>query len=129
MPRLTIRASPAPPQRRGQPRPLHPPRGGAARTRPSGRPPLGAGRGSGVESGQKEAALALGLSPMQITLQVELPNAVRTTLPSIVSVFIGPWKDTTLLFIIEIIDFFQIFKQILFPNFSCLKGDLFFTKS
>ena len=31
--------------------------------------------------------------------------------------------------VIEIIDFFQIFKQILFPNFSCLKGDLFFTKS
>ena len=63
-----------------------------------------------VDSGQKEAALALGLSPMQIKLQVELPNAVRTTLPSIVSVFIGLWKDTTLLFIIEIIDFFRIAK-------------------
>ena len=56
-----------------------------------------------VDSGQKEAALALGLSPMQTKLQVELPNAVRTTLPSIVSVFIGLWKDTTLLFIINII--------------------------
>ena len=63
-----------------------------------------------VDSGQKEAALALGLSPMQIKMQVELPNAVRTTLPSIVSVFIGLWKDTTLLFIIEIIDFFRIAK-------------------
>ena len=64
-----------------------------------------------VDSGQKEvASLALGLSPMQIKLQVELPNAVRTTLPSIVSVFIGLWKDTTLLFIIEIIDFFRIAK-------------------
>jgi len=63
-----------------------------------------------VDSGQKEAALALGLSPMQIKLQIELPNAVRTTLPSIVSVFIGLWKDTTLLFIIEIIDFFRISK-------------------
>ena len=63
-----------------------------------------------VDSGQKEAALALGLSPMQVKLQVELPNAVRTTLPSIVSVFIGLWKDTTLLFIIEIIDFFRIAK-------------------
>ena len=63
-----------------------------------------------VDKGQKEAALALGLSPLQIKLQVELPNAVRTTLPSIVSVFIGLWKDTTLLFIIEIIDFFRISK-------------------
>ena len=53
---------------------------------------------------------AIGLSPMQIKLQVELPNAVRTTLPSIVSVFIGLWKDTTLLFIIEIVDFFRIAK-------------------
>lgn len=63
-----------------------------------------------VDSGQKEAALALGLSPTQIKLQIELPNAVRTTLPSIVSVFIGLWKDTTLLFIIEIVDFFRISK-------------------
>ena len=59
-----------------------------------------------VDSGQKEAALALGLSPFQTKMQVELPNAVRTTLPSIVSVFIGLWKDTTLLFIINILDFF-----------------------
>ena len=48
-----------------------------------------------VDKGQKEAAVALGLSPLQTKLQVELPNAVRTTLPSIVSVFIGLWKDTT----------------------------------
>lgn len=63
-----------------------------------------------VDKGQKEAAVALGLSPLQTKMQVELPNAVRTTLPSIVSVFIGLWKDTTLLFIIEIIDFFRISK-------------------
>jgi len=65
-----------------------------------------------VDSGQKEAALALGLSPMQIRLQVELPNAIRTTLPSIVSVFIGLWKDTTLLFIVNILDFFKLSKDI-----------------
>jgi general L-amino acid transport system permease protein len=69
-----------------------------------------------VDSGQKEAALALGLSPMQTKLQVELPNAVRTTLPSIVSVFIGLWKDTTLLFIINILDFFKLAKDL--PNTS-----------
>jgi len=69
-----------------------------------------------VDSGQKEAALALGLSPLQTKLQVELPNAVRTTLPSIVSVFIGLWKDTTLLFIINILDFFKLAKDL--PNTS-----------
>ena len=69
-----------------------------------------------VDSGQKEAALALGLSPIQTKLQVELPNAVLTTLPSIVSVFIGLWKDTTLLFIINILDFFKLAKDL--PNTS-----------
>lgn len=67
-----------------------------------------------VDSGQKEAAAALGLSPMQTKMQVELPNAVRTTLPSIISVFIGLWKDTTLLFIVNILDFFKLAKDL--PN-------------
>ena len=67
-----------------------------------------------VDSGQKEAAAALGLSPMQTKIQVELPNAVRTTLPSIISVFIGLWKDTTLLFIVNILDFFKLAKDL--PN-------------
>ena len=67
-----------------------------------------------VDSGQKEAAAALGLSPFQTKMQVELPNAVRTTLPSIVSVFIGLWKDTTLLFIVNILDFFKLAKDL--PN-------------
>lgn len=67
-----------------------------------------------VDSGQKEAAAALGLSPLQTKIQVELPNAVRTTLPSIISVFIGLWKDTTLLFIVNILDFFKLAKDL--PN-------------
>tara|TARA_Y100000768_G_C23988331_1_gene690384 strand:+ start:3436 stop:5505 length:2070 start_codon:yes stop_codon:yes gene_type:complete len=64
-----------------------------------------------VDSGQKEAAVALGLNPIQTKLLVELPNAIRTTLPSIVSVFIGLWKDTTLLLIINILDFFLLAKN------------------
>ena len=67
-----------------------------------------------VDSGQKEAAVALGLTPMQAKRLVELPNAIRTTLPTIVSQFIGLWKDTTLLFIINILDFFKIAKDM--PN-------------
>lgn len=67
-----------------------------------------------VDSGQKEAAMALGLTPIQTKRLVELPNAIRTTLPTIVSQFIGLWKDTTLLFIINILDFFKIAKDM--PN-------------
>jgi len=61
-----------------------------------------------VDSGQKEASIALGLSPIQTKQYVELPNAIRTTLPSIVSVFIGLWKDTTLLYLIGVMDFLKI---------------------
>jgi len=67
-----------------------------------------------VPQGQIEAATALGLTPVQTKLFVELPNAVRTTLPSIVGVFIGLWKDTTLVFIVGILDLFKLSKDL--PN-------------
>ena len=61
-----------------------------------------------VRTGQIEAATALGLSPLQIKLTVILPNSVRTTLPSLVSLLIGLWKDTTLIFIIGVFDFYKV---------------------
>ena len=65
-----------------------------------------------INSGQIEAATALGMNPNQIKTTVILPNAVRTTLPSLVSLLIGLWKDTTLIFIIGIFDFFKIAKDL-----------------
>ena len=65
-----------------------------------------------ISGGQIEAATALGLNPNQIKLTVILPNSVRTTLPSLVSLLIGLWKDTTLIFIIGIFDFFKIAKDL-----------------
>ena len=61
-----------------------------------------------VPSGQIEAATALGLSNMQTKLLVELPNAIRTTLPTIVSLFIGLWKDTTLLYLLGVHEMFNL---------------------
>ena len=63
-----------------------------------------------VPRGQIEAAVALGLSPTQVKLFVELPAAVRTTLPAIVSIFIGLWKDTTLVYLLGVLDVFAISK-------------------
>jgi general L-amino acid transport system permease protein len=63
-----------------------------------------------VPHGQIEAAIALGLSPMQTKLYVELPSAIRTTLPAIVSIFIGLWKDTTLVYLVGVLDFFNVAK-------------------
>lgn len=65
-----------------------------------------------ISGGQIEAATALGLNPNQIKITVILPNSVRTTLPSLVSLLIGLWKDTTLIFIIGIFDFFKIAKDL-----------------
>ncbi len=65
-----------------------------------------------ISGGQIEAATALGLNPNQVKLTVILPNSVRTTLPSLVSLLIGLWKDTTLIFIIGIFDFFKIAKDL-----------------
>ena len=56
-----------------------------------------------VDKGQKEAAVALGLSPYKQNCKLNCLMLLGLHLPSIiVSVFIGLWKDTTLLFIIEI---------------------------
>ena len=57
-----------------------------------------------VPAGQVEAAQALGLSWFQTTRFVVLPQALRVALPGLVNVFIGVYKDTTLVVIIGLLD-------------------------
>ncbi|MFL2498423.1 MAG: amino acid ABC transporter permease [Candidatus Thalassarchaeum sp.] len=61
-----------------------------------------------VSSGQVEAAHAVGLSPMQTKLFVELPSAIRTTVPALVSSVIGLWKDTSLVYLLGVHDGFNL---------------------
>lgn len=65
-----------------------------------------------IPNGQYEAATALGLSPNQIKLQIELPQAIRTTLPAIVSMMIGMLKDTSLVYFFGIYDAFRVAKDL-----------------
>jgi general L-amino acid transport system permease protein len=58
-----------------------------------------------VPAGQYQAARALGLGYWRTTGLVVLPQALRVTLPNIVSIFIGLFKDTTLVFVVGIFDF------------------------
>jgi general L-amino acid transport system permease protein len=51
----------------------------------------------GIPSGQFEAARALGLSPPRMMTLVILPQALRSTIPSMISHFISLFKDTSLL--------------------------------
>jgi general L-amino acid transport system permease protein len=61
-----------------------------------------------IGRGQYEGARALGLSYWQMMGKIVLPQALKISIPNIVGTFIGLFKDTTLVMIIGIYDFFGI---------------------
>ena len=61
-----------------------------------------------LSRGQVEAARALGLPGWQTTMLIELPQAIRNVIPAIVGQFIALFKDTSLVYIIGMLDVVQI---------------------
>ena len=61
-----------------------------------------------VSPQQSQAAQALGLKPWQATLFITLPQGLRNIIPAIVGQFISLFKDTSLVFIIGMIDLVEI---------------------
>ncbi len=57
-----------------------------------------------LPKGQYEAADALGLDFWKATRLIVMPQALKITIPSIVSTFIGLFKDTTLVSIVGLLD-------------------------
>jgi general L-amino acid transport system permease protein len=57
-----------------------------------------------LPKGQYEAADSLGLDFWQATRLIIMPQALKISIPSIVSTFIGLFKDTTLVSIIGLLD-------------------------
>ena len=55
-----------------------------------------------IDRGQTEAALSLGMSRVQVMRIVVLPQAFRIVIPPIGNIFIGLFKDTSLLSILTI---------------------------
>jgi polar amino acid transport system permease protein len=55
-----------------------------------------------IDRGQTEAALALGMSRVQVMRIVVLPQAFRIVIPPIGNMFVGLFKDTSLLSILTI---------------------------
>lgn len=53
-----------------------------------------------LPSGQKEAGLSIGLSPLATLLRIQLPQAVRIMLPALISQIVVLLKDSSLGFII-----------------------------
>jgi general L-amino acid transport system permease protein len=58
----------------------------------------------GVHHGQYEAARALGLPTTRMMALVVLPQALRSTIPAMISHFISLFKDTSLFVAIEVTD-------------------------
>ncbi len=63
--------------------------------------------------GQYEAADAMGLSYWQKMRLIILPQALSITIPSQVNTFIGLFKDTTLVIVIGVFDFFTTLRAAL----------------
>jgi glutamate transport system permease protein len=67
----------------------------------------------GLPYGQSEAAAAIGLSPLQTTRMILLPQAYRIMLPALISQLVVVLKDTSLGFIISYEETLNIGKQII----------------
>lgn len=65
-----------------------------------------------VPRGQTEAAQALGLSGWQTTRLIVLPQALRAVIPAIVGQAIGVFKDTSLVFVVGLTDFYRVTETI-----------------
>jgi general L-amino acid transport system permease protein len=66
-----------------------------------------------IPRGQVEAAQSIGLRGWQTNIYIVLPQALRITIPANVGLFISLLKDTTLVYIISLLDLLGIGKAVL----------------
>ena len=69
-----------------------------------------------LHRGQAEAAASLGLATWQTTLFITLPQAIRNVIPAIVGQFIALFKDTSLVYIIGMLDVVEISRAFIQGN-------------
>ena len=69
-----------------------------------------------LHAGQAEAARALGLPAWQTMLNISLPQAIRNVIPAIVGQFISLFKDTSLIYIIGMLDVVEISRAFIQGN-------------
>ena len=79
-----------------------------------------------LPKGQFEAADAMGLSYVQKTAFIILPQALRVVIPPLINTFIGFFKDTSLVLIIGIFDFLNTANQALVdPAWAGYPGEVY----
>jgi general L-amino acid transport system permease protein len=59
----------------------------------------------GVPPAQVQAALSLGMTRLQVKLYVELPQALRYTVPATINQMVVALKDTSMLLVVGLFDF------------------------
>jgi general L-amino acid transport system permease protein len=59
----------------------------------------------GVAPAQVQAALSLGLTPLQTKVFIELPQALRYTVPATINQMVVALKDTSMLLVVGLFDF------------------------
>ncbi len=74
-----------------------------------------------IPKGQYEAAKAMGLSTLQLTTFIVLPQALRAVIPALVGQTIAIFKDTSLVAIIGLFDFLYIANNVI-PNQTAFLG-------
>ena len=75
-----------------------------------------------LNPGQAEAARSLGLPGWQTTIFISLPQAIRNVIPAIVGQFIALFKDTSLVYIIGMLDVVEISRAFIQGNAEFLKS-------
>lgn len=65
-----------------------------------------------ISSGQYEAAKAMGLNTVQMTLLIVLPQALRAVIPALVGQAIAIFKDTSLVFIIGLTELLAVAQKV-----------------
>ncbi len=73
---------------------------------------------SAVGGGQREAALAMGLTPLQAFRDVTLPQALRVAVPPGMNLLIALLKGATLVSVIGISDMFYLARVVSLANFT-----------
>ena len=76
-----------------------------------------------IPKGQYEAAKAMGMSTAQMTMLITLPQALRAVIPAIVGQVIALFKDTSLVAIVGLADFFRVARDIV-PNQPASLGSI-----
>jgi His/Glu/Gln/Arg/opine family amino acid ABC transporter permease subunit len=65
-----------------------------------------------IPRGQREAGLAVGMTPLKVFMRITLPQATKIAIPNIGSMFIGMVKDTSVFTIIGLLELTRVTQNI-----------------